>query len=64
MCTPPLRVRVIIAPRPANDAPVAAAAWGFTYRSDCIDIGSLSQFVRDHYAKGPEDTCAPGIATF
>src|SRR4051794_17713133 len=35
LCDPAIRTRVIIAPRSANDVPVAAAAWGWTYRADC-----------------------------
>ncbi len=63
-CDPSIRVRIVLAPRPTLDVPVAAAAWGFTYRADCVDVPSLTQFVRDHYAKGPEDFCAPGVTTF
>jgi hypothetical protein len=58
------RVRVILAPRPANDVTVAAAAWGQTYRADCFDGPSLAQFVAAHYAQGPENFCAPGQPTF
>jgi hypothetical protein len=60
LCDPAIRVRVIIAPRPANDAAIAASAWGFTYRADCVDPASLAKFVADHYAKAPENVCAPG----
>src|SRR4051794_5951171 len=31
-CDPTIRVRIILAPRPELDVPVAAAAWGFTYK--------------------------------
>jgi hypothetical protein len=61
LCDPSLRVRVIIAPRPANDVPIAAAAWGAIYRADCVDAPSLSQFIADHYAKAPENFCSPGV---
>jgi Protein of unknown function (DUF3105) len=63
-CDPSLRVRVILAPRPENDVPVEASAWGATYRADCLDPASLRQFVIDRYAKAPEDFCAPGVETF
>jgi hypothetical protein len=63
-CDPSVRVRVILAPRPALDVPVAAAAWGFTYKAACVDPPSLTQFVTEHYAKAPENFCAPGITTF
>lgn len=60
LCDPAIRVRVILAPRPANDVPVAAAAWGATYKADCVDAPSLSQFITDFYAKAPENFCAAG----
>jgi hypothetical protein len=63
-CDPSLRVRVIVVPRPELDAAVAAAAWGFTYRADCVEATSLSAFVREHYAHAPEDFCSPGMTTF
>lgn len=59
-CDPGIRVRVVLAPRPANDVAVAAAAWGNTYRADCVDAPSLAAFVAAHYAKAPENTCAAG----
>ena len=60
MCDPSIRVRIIIAPRPANDVPIAAAAWGATYKADCVDAPTLSKFITDFYAKAPEDFCTPG----
>jgi hypothetical protein len=60
LCDPALRTRVILAPRAANDVAVAAAAWGFIYRADCVDPASLASFINDHYAKGPENFCAGG----
>jgi hypothetical protein len=64
LCDPSLRVRVILAPRPANDVTVAAAAWGATYRADCFDAASLTQFITAHYAMGPENFCDPGQTSF
>lgn len=61
MCDPSIRVRVILAPRPANDDTIAAAAWGATYRASCVDTSSLVRFVIDNYAKAPESFCTPGI---
>jgi hypothetical protein len=58
------RVRVVLAPRPANDVMIAAAAWGNTYRADCLDAASLAQFVADNYAHGPENFCSPGQSSF
>jgi hypothetical protein len=60
MCDPSIRVRVILAPRPANDVAVSAAAWGATYKADCVDAPSLSKFITDFYAKAPENFCTPG----
>jgi hypothetical protein len=59
-CDPNIRVRVIIAPDPTIASPVAAAAWGWTYNADCVDTPTLTAFVRDRYAKAPEDFCTPG----
>lgn len=59
-CSSDIRVRIIIAPFPRLEVPVAAAAWGFTYKADCVDVPTLTQFVNDYYAKSPEDICAPG----
>jgi len=59
-CSPPTRVRVIIAPSTTIRTRVAAAAWGATYQAACLDAPTLSAFVADHYRKGPEDLCAAG----
>lgn len=52
--------RIIIAPSTTIATKVAAAAWGKTYQAACVDMPSLEAFVRDNYAKGPENICAPG----
>jgi hypothetical protein len=52
--------RVIITPDPELDVPLAAAAWGATYRATCIDLASLRDFVKKRYDHGPESTCAQG----
>lgn len=59
-CSSAIRVRVILAPFPRLDVPVAAAAWGFTYKADCVDVPTLTTFVNDNYAKSPEDICIAG----
>jgi len=59
-CDPSIRVRVIIAPDPNIDKPISATAWGFTYKADCVDAPTLSTFVRENYARGPENFCTPG----
>jgi hypothetical protein len=53
--------RFIVAPDPDIDHPIALAAWGATYVATCIDPPSLQAFVDEHYATGPEDTCAGGV---
>ncbi|MBX3211755.1 MAG: DUF3105 domain-containing protein [Labilithrix sp.] len=52
--------RIIIAPSATIPTQVAAAAWGKTYRADCADPATLAAFVRDNYAKGPENLCVAG----
>jgi hypothetical protein len=59
-----VRVRTVITPDLLLDVPVAAAAWGWTYKADCPDLPSLTQFVKDHYGQGPEATCANGVTSF
>ncbi|WP_394843425.1 DUF3105 domain-containing protein [Pendulispora brunnea] len=58
------RVRTVITPDPRIDVPIAATAWGWTYRARCIDPASLAAFVRDHYGQGPEVLCRPGVDHF
>jgi hypothetical protein len=59
-CTPPTRSRILVTRDDAIPTPFAAAAWGWTYVSDCPDMASLLDFVKAHEAKGPEDLCANG----
>jgi hypothetical protein len=43
--------RLIITPDPALDVKLAAAAWGYTWRSNCLDAGSrdsLVKFLNEH----------------
>lgn len=54
------RVRFVITPDPLLDVPIAAAAWGRTYRAQCLDAASLGEFVRASYGFGPERLCARG----
>lgn len=60
MCSPDIRVRVVIAPYPKMDVPVAAVAWGWLYTAECADIPTLKDFANAHYRQGTEDLCAPG----
>jgi hypothetical protein len=59
-CDPSIRVRVIIAPDPELASPVAAAAWGWIYNAECVDVPTLTAFARDRYARAPENFCTPG----
>jgi hypothetical protein len=59
-----VRVRTVITPDPLLDVPVAAAAWGFTYKAQCADLPSLIQFAASHYGQGPETLCANGTTAF
>ena len=59
-CDPAIRARVIIAPDPLLDVPVAAAAWGWIYKAQCVDEPSMIQFAKDHYAQSPVNICAAG----
>jgi hypothetical protein len=59
-----IRVRVVITPDPLLDVPVAAAAWGWTYRAQCADLPTLGDFAQAHYGQGPEQICANGTPFF
>lgn len=59
-CTPPIKSRIVLTPDPELDVPVAAAAWTYTYRADCVDAPSLSAFIRDHYDQASESLCFDG----
>lgn len=60
LCDPAIRVRVLIAPYPKMDVPVAAVSWGWTYKADCVDVPTLTDFAKTHYNHGTEDICAAG----
>jgi hypothetical protein len=59
-----VRVRAVISPDPLLDVPIAAAAWGWTYKAACVDLPSLEDFARAHYGQGPETLCVDGQSTF
>lgn len=59
-----VRVRTIITPDPLIDVPIAAAAWGWVYRAQCLDLPTLTAFAQQHYAQGPEVLCADGTTQF
>jgi hypothetical protein len=52
--------RIIIAPEPRLEVAIALIAWEHVYLATCLDEASLSAFVDAHYARAPEDLCAPG----
>jgi len=59
-----VRARTIVTPDPLIDVEVAAAAWGWTYKADCVDLPSLEQFASQHYGQGPEAICSDGTTQF
>lgn len=64
MCDPSVRVRFVLTPDPLTLRPVAAAAWGWTYQADCIDLPTLEAFAAAHYAQAPENFCTNGTTSF
>jgi len=61
LCIAPLKERIIITPDPLLDVPFAAASWGWSLKSQCMDIPALDAFLAAHYAMAPEDFCFDGI---
>jgi hypothetical protein len=59
-----VRVRTVITPDPLIDVPVAAAAWGWVYKAQCLDPPSLRDFAVQHYGQGPEMLCGNGTTQF
>lgn len=59
-CAPPIRVRAVVTADPAIPTPFAAAAWGWTYTSECADLPTLIDFAKTHYGNAPEDFCVDG----
>jgi hypothetical protein len=59
-----VRVRTVITPDPLIDVPVAAAAWGWVYKAQCLDAPTLQSFTLQHYAMGPEVNCSNGTTQF
>lgn len=64
LCGAGVRVRTVITSDPLIPTTVAAAAWGFTYRAECVDLPSLEAFAAAHYARAPENECANGVTSF
>ncbi len=66
LCTDPSwpQKRLILVEDPALDVKFAAAAWGATLRSSCLDEATkeaLDAFMLNNYAKAPENFCNPGV---
>ena len=47
---------VILTHRPANDSPIAVAAWGRQFKLDTFDSGAIYNFITRYRFKGPEST--------
>lgn len=50
--------RVVLTPDPLLDVRWAAAAWGYTLRSDCFEPDVFTDFAVAHIRRAPEDLCA------
>jgi hypothetical protein len=59
-----VRVRTVVTPDPLIDAPLAAVAWGWVYKAQCLDAPTLRDFAIQHYGNGPEMTCGNGTSQF
>jgi len=46
---------IIVEPRPANDSPVAVAAWGQLLKMDTVDKETIYAFIRRYRKNGPEN---------
>lgn len=57
----PTRVRVVITNDNVIETPIAAAAWGWVYRANCVDAESLRVFYTRHAGMAPENFCADGF---
>jgi hypothetical protein len=61
LCVAPLTNRFVVTPDPQLDVMFAAAAWGWAFKSDCLDLPALGAFLDAHYAGAPESSCANGV---
>jgi hypothetical protein len=48
------RSKVIVTPRPQNDAPIAVAAWTRLMKLDAYDEDKIVRFIEAYRNKGPE----------
>ena len=47
-------IKIVVAPRTANEAPVQLMAWTYTLNLQTADTNTITQFYNDHLDKGPE----------
>ncbi len=59
-CSPAIRSRIVLTPDPLLTVPVAASAWNYVYRADCVDAPSLHAFIDQHYDQASESLCNDG----
>lgn len=52
---------ILVSPRPANDAPIAVAAWGRLLKLQTVDGEQIERFITDSLHKGPEDVPMQGV---
>lgn len=48
--------KIVLAPREANDAKIALAAWGRLLKMDDLDEGKIKEFIKTYRNRGPENT--------
>lgn len=49
------QIKVVLTPRPENDAPVALAAWGRLLKLQAYDEAAIKKFIKAFVNKGPEN---------
>jgi hypothetical protein len=55
------QTKVVLSPRPDNQAKVAIASWGWVQTFDVVDERALADFINAHKDKGPEYVPDMGI---
>jgi len=61
LCSFGISRRLVVTPDPLLATRFAVTAWGASLVADCFDAASFAAFIGDHYATGPENTCADGV---
>lgn len=59
-CTPKANHRIVITADTAISTRFALVAANWSLLSDCLDSAAFAGFMKDHYAKAPEDLCGGG----